>query len=34
MVFGIAACAVAAFLVAQFALRRVTGAVVPNPSTP
>jgi DHA1 family bicyclomycin/chloramphenicol resistance-like MFS transporter len=34
MAFGIAACAVAAFLVAQFALRRVTVTVVPNPSTP
>jgi DHA1 family bicyclomycin/chloramphenicol resistance-like MFS transporter len=34
MVFGIAACAVAAFLVAQFALRRVAAAAVPNPSTP
>jgi DHA1 family bicyclomycin/chloramphenicol resistance-like MFS transporter len=34
MVFGIAACAVAAFLVTQFALRRVTVTVVSNPSTP
>jgi DHA1 family bicyclomycin/chloramphenicol resistance-like MFS transporter len=34
MVFGIAACAVAAFLVTQFALRRVAATAVPNPSTP
>jgi DHA1 family bicyclomycin/chloramphenicol resistance-like MFS transporter len=34
MVFGIAACAVAAFLVTQFALRRVAAMPAPNPSTP
>lgn len=34
MVFGIAACAVAAYLVTQLALRRVAATLVPNPSTP
>ena len=34
MAFGIAACAVAAFLVTQMALRRVAATAVPNPSTP
>lgn len=34
MVYGIAACAVAAFLVTQLALRRVAASVVPDPSTP
>lgn len=34
MVFGIAACAVAAFLVTQLALRRVAATLAPNPSTP
>jgi hypothetical protein len=33
-VFGIAACAVAAFLVTQWALRRVAVTLVSNPSTP
>jgi len=34
MVFGIAACAVAAFLVTQLALRRVAATLAPDPSTP
>ncbi len=34
MVFGIAACAVTAFLVTQWALRRVAATLAPNPSTP
>ena len=34
MAYGIAACAAAAFLVAQFALRRVAPTLAPNPSTP
>lgn len=34
MVFGIAACAVAALLVTQLALRRVAATLAPNPSTP
>jgi DHA1 family bicyclomycin/chloramphenicol resistance-like MFS transporter len=34
MVYGVAACAVAAFLVTQLALRRVAAAPVANPSTP
>ena len=33
MTFGIAVCAVAAFLVTQFALRRVAAATALNPST-
>ena len=34
MVYGIAACAVAAFLVTQLALRRVAATLAPDPSTP
>ena len=34
MAFGIAACAVGAFLVTQFALRQVAANAIPNPSTP
>lgn len=34
MVFGIAACAVAALVVTQFALRRTRAQAVPEPSTP
>jgi len=34
MVYGIAACAVAAFLVTQWALRRVAAMPATNPSTP
>ena len=34
MVYGIAACAVAAFLVTQLALKRVAATLAPDPSTP
>ena len=34
MAYGIAACAVGAFLVTQWTLRRVAASLAPNPSTP
>ncbi len=34
MAYGVAACAIAAFLVTQWTLRRVASVPVPDPSTP